>query len=187
MRISICSLPKAYNASLRVFLRANSSLSNDTREEIARGPSFRHFLQSVPQSPVELKRVKGKHLKLPPWLKTDIPSGENYSKMRKSLRGLNLHTVCEEAGCPNIGECWGGEGGSPATATIMVLGEECTRGCRFCSVKTVRQPKPPDPDEPRNTAQAIARYLYTVDAGYKNTVGSREECSYNRYFFNGEG
>ena len=160
MRLCIDSLPKAYNAWLRIYIRANSSLSSDTREEIARGPSLQYFLQSSPRSPEELKRVKGKHLKLPSWLKTDIPKGENFSKLKKSLRGLNLHTVCEEARCPNIGECWGGKGGSPATATIMVLGEECTRGCRFCSVKTVRQPKPPDPDEPKNTAQAIARYSY---------------------------
>lgn len=71
------------------------------------------------------------------------------------MRTLNLHTVCEEAKCPNIGECWGGGHGT-ATATIMVLGDTCTRGCRFCSVKTAKKPPPPDPLEPFNTGKAIA-------------------------------
>ena len=131
--------------------------SDDKRDEIAKGPGLELFLQHAPKSSDELKRVKGQHLNLPSWLKTEIPKGENFSNLKKSLRGLKLNTVCEEARCPNIGECWGGKGGAPATATIMLLGEECTRGCRFCSVRTVRRPKPPDPNEPRNTADAIAR------------------------------
>jgi lipoic acid synthetase len=60
------------------------------------------------------------HVKLPDWLKTDIPSGEHYKKLKGTLRELNLHTVCEEARCPNIGECWGGGTHGTATATIMV-------------------------------------------------------------------
>ena len=66
--------------------------------------------------------------------------------------------MCEEAKCPNIGECWGGGEDRTATATIMVLGDQCTRGCRFCSVKTSRAPPPPDPNEPVNTAEAIAEW-----------------------------
>ena len=66
--------------------------------------------------------------------------------------------MCEEAKCPNIGECWGGGEDRTATATIMVLGDQCTRGCRFCSVKTSRAPPPPDPDEPVNTGEAIAAW-----------------------------
>ena len=66
--------------------------------------------------------------------------------------------MCEEAKCPNIGECWGGGEDRTATATIMVLGDQCTRGCRFCSVKTSRAPPPPDPDEPVNTAEAISEW-----------------------------
>ena len=66
--------------------------------------------------------------------------------------------MCEEAKCPNIGECWGGGEDRTATATIMILGDQCTRGCRFCSVKTSRAPPPPDPDEPVNTAEAIAAW-----------------------------
>uniref|UniRef100_A0AAY4A754 Lipoyl synthase, mitochondrial n=1 Tax=Denticeps clupeoides TaxID=299321 RepID=A0AAY4A754_9TELE len=105
-----------------------------------------------------LKRQKGERLRLPPWLKTEIPIGKNYSRLKNSLRDLNLHTVCEEARCPNIGECWGGGEYATATATIMLMGDTCTRGCRFCSVKTARSPPPLDPSEPENTAKAIAAW-----------------------------
>lgn len=105
-----------------------------------------------------LKRQKGERLRLPPWLKTEIPIGKNYNKLKSTLRDLNLHTVCEEARCPNIGECWGGGEYATATATIMLMGDTCTRGCRFCSVKTARKPPPLDPNEPENTAKAIAAW-----------------------------
>uniref|UniRef100_A0A3P8V316 Lipoyl synthase, mitochondrial n=1 Tax=Cynoglossus semilaevis TaxID=244447 RepID=A0A3P8V316_CYNSE len=105
-----------------------------------------------------LRRQKGERLRLPPWLKTEIPIGKNYNKLKNTLRDLNLHTVCEEARCPNIGECWGGGEHATATATIMLMGDTCTRGCRFCSVKTARRPPPLDPDEPYHTAQAIAAW-----------------------------
>lgn len=74
------------------------------------------------------------------------------------MRSLKLNTVCEEARCPNIGECWGGGEDHVATATIMLMGDTCTRGCRFCSVKTSRAPLPLDPSEPANTAEAIAEW-----------------------------
>jgi lipoic acid synthetase len=97
--------------------------------------------------------------RLPSWLKTPIPaSNENYKQIKKDLRGLNLHTVCEEARCPNISDCWGGSDKSAATATIMLMGDTCTRGCRFCSVKTSRAPPPLDPHEPEHTAEALARW-----------------------------
>lgn len=97
--------------------------------------------------------------RLPEWLKTPIPAGnKNFAAIKKDLRGLNLHTVCEEARCPNIGECWGGSDKSAATATIMLMGDTCTRGCRFCSVKTSRAPPPLDPHEPEHTAEALARW-----------------------------
>ncbi|KAF3852115.1 hypothetical protein F7725_005470 [Dissostichus mawsoni] len=105
-----------------------------------------------------LKRDKGARLRLPPWLKTEIPIGKNFNKLKNTLRDLNLHTVCEEARCPNIGECWGGGEYNTATATIMLMGDTCTRGCRFCSVKTARRPPPLDPNEPYNTAKAIAAW-----------------------------
>nr|XP_025949393.1 lipoyl synthase, mitochondrial [Dromaius novaehollandiae] len=84
--------------------------------------------------------------------------GKNYNKLKNTLRSLNLHTVCEEARCPNIGECWGGGEYATATATIMLMGDTCTRGCRFCSVKTAKNPPPLDPEEPYNTAKAIAEW-----------------------------
>lgn len=99
--------------------------------------------------------------RLPEWLKTPIPSpgaNANFGKIKADLRGLGLHTVCEEARCPNIGECWGGDNKNAATATIMLMGDTCTRGCRFCSVKTNRKPAALDPHEPENTAEALARW-----------------------------
>jgi lipoic acid synthetase len=70
------------------------------------------------------------------------------------MRGLDLHTVCEEAHCPNLGECW-----SRGTATFMILGDVCTRACGFCAVKTGLPRRPPDPDEPRRVADAVARMV----------------------------
>ncbi|KAI1392061.1 Lipoate synthase [Hypoxylon trugodes] len=97
--------------------------------------------------------------RLPEWLKTPIPAGnDNYKKIKQDLRGLGLHTVCEEARCPNISECWGGNNKNAATATIMLMGDTCTRGCRFCSVKTNRKPPPLDPHEPEHVAEALARW-----------------------------
>ena len=71
---------------------------------------------------------------------------------------LFLFLVCEEARCPNIGECWGGGKDKTATATIMIMGDTCTRGCRFCSVKTSRKPPPLDPEEPEKVSSAIAKW-----------------------------
>lgn len=101
---------------------------------------------------------KKAYTRLPEWLKTPVPVGENFKKIKNDLRGLNLHTVCEEARCPNISDCWGGSDKSAATATIMLMGDTCTRGCRFCSVKTSRAPAPLDPHEPENTAEALKRW-----------------------------
>ena len=87
----------------------------------------------------------------PEWLKVRLPGGERYGRIKERLRGLDLHTVCEEARCPNIGECWG-EG----TATLMILGETCTRGCRFCAVSTGDPGGLVDPREPENVGRALA-------------------------------
>jgi lipoic acid synthetase len=86
----------------------------------------------------------------PGWLRVGVPGGERYGRVRDTLRGLNLHTVCAEAHCPNVAECWGG-----GTATVMLMGDTCTRGCRFCQVKTAARPPAPDPDEPRHVADAV--------------------------------
>jgi len=85
----------------------------------------------------------------PEWLKTSLPSGAVYFDIKKDLRARRLSTVCEEAKCPNIGECW-----ATNTATFMLLGDTCTRGCRFCHIKTDAAPPHPDPDEPRNVAES---------------------------------
>jgi lipoic acid synthetase len=86
----------------------------------------------------------------PSWLRVGVPGGERYQHVRETLRGLQLHTVCQEAHCPNVADCWGG-----GTATVMLMGDVCTRGCRFCNVKTAAHPPPVDPDEPRHLAEAI--------------------------------
>ncbi len=87
----------------------------------------------------------------PPWLKVKLQTSEAYSKIQKMTEGLRLNTVCQEARCPNIFECW-----SEGTATFMVMGDICTRACGFCAVKTGR-PNPLDPEEPEHVAEAVAR------------------------------
>ncbi|XP_026461464.1 lipoyl synthase, mitochondrial isoform X1 [Ctenocephalides felis] len=149
-------------------LRLKSTKLEEIRTKLASGPSFQDFIREDEQIDVtkwndyqgKLKRAKGEdqRLRLPPWLKTSIPTGTNFSKVKTQLRDLKLNTVCEEARCPNIGECWGGGTHGTSTATIMLLGDTCTRGCRFCSIKTSRAPPLPDPNEPVNTATAIAKW-----------------------------
>jgi len=89
-------------------------------------------------------------LRKPPWIRVKAPTSPAYGETRKLMRRLNLHTVCEEAACPNIGECWAGK-----HATVMILGEICTRACAFCNVKT-GMPGPVDPLEPVHVAEAAA-------------------------------
>ena len=91
----------------------------------------------------------------PEWLKVKAPGGENYTFIKQKLREKKLHTVCEEASCPNIGECWGG-----GTATFMLMGDTCTRGCRFCHV-TAGKPKALDPHEPQKVAEVVANLNLT--------------------------
>jgi lipoic acid synthetase len=86
----------------------------------------------------------------PDWLKVRLPSGESYFRLKGILRGLDLHTVCEEARCPNVAECWG-----QGTATFMILGDLCTRSCGFCAVKT-GLPQYLDREEPERVASAVA-------------------------------
>ncbi|KAL5012739.1 hypothetical protein ScPMuIL_011290 [Solemya velum] len=141
-----------------------SSLSKEQKEKLANGPDLADFVDGSVSDKVglsentTLKQTKVPRVRLPRWLKTEIPVGKNYHKIKRNLRDLKLHTVCEEAKCPNIGECWGGGEHGLATATIMVMGDTCTRGCRFCSVKTARRPPTLDPDEPVNTARAIVSW-----------------------------
>jgi len=90
----------------------------------------------------------------PDWLKMRPPSGQRYTEIKRALRDHDLHTVCEEANCPNLGECWSGRDG-PGTATFMLMGDRCSRGCNFCDVETGGM-EPLDPDEPANVADAVA-------------------------------
>jgi lipoic acid synthetase len=88
----------------------------------------------------------------PPWLKVRAPGGERYNRLKETFRALDLHTVCEEARCPNVGECW-----AEGTATIMLLGDTCTRGCRFCAVTTGNPRGAVDVREPEHVARALSR------------------------------
>mmetsp|Transcript_8607 Transcript_8607/g.8497 ORF Transcript_8607/g.8497 Transcript_8607/m.8497 type:complete len:396 (+) Transcript_8607:76-1263(+) len=140
-------------------------------DALNKGPSFEDFVNGKAADmlvdPLEAAR-QDPNQRLPKWLKVPIPKGKSFNNLKNDVRELKLATVCEEAKCPNIGECWGGKK-SEATATIMLMGDTCTRGCRFCSVKTNRTPAKPDPMEPENTAEAISRWglgyvvLTTVD------------------------
>ncbi|MEC7145429.1 MAG: lipoyl synthase, partial [Actinomycetota bacterium] len=99
----------------------------------------------VSADPVRLKARK------PEWMRVSLDTGPTYREIKKTMRDLDLVTVCEEAGCPNISECW-----NDGTATFMVLGERCTRACGFCNVDT-RKPAVADPDEPARVAEAVER------------------------------
>ena len=104
-----------------------------------------------------LTLIRGRHKRAdvlprqpkPEWLKVRAPGSENYLRLKGLMRDLRLHTVCEEANCPNIGECW-----HHGTATFMILGDTCTRSCGYCNV-VHGTPKPPDPGEPANVASAV--------------------------------
>jgi lipoic acid synthetase len=102
------------------------------------------------KSPTEAPRPRR-----PDWLKVALPHGENYAEIKALVERHKLHTVCEEARCPNVGECWGA-----GTATFMILGDTCTRSCGFCAVKTGR-PGILDLDEPRRLAEAVKRMNLT--------------------------
>jgi lipoic acid synthetase len=95
----------------------------------------------------ENQRVK---LRKPDWIRIKLRKSEDYFDIARTLRTFGLHTVCEEAHCPNSTECWGNR-----TATFMILGDLCTRSCRFCAVETARAGRPPDPTEPQRLAEAV--------------------------------
>ncbi|KAK2501898.1 hypothetical protein MC885_004154 [Smutsia gigantea] len=140
---------RAFGRYLCSPVRAVSSLPDKKKEFLQNGPDLQEFVfgdladkSTWAEYKGNLKRQKGERLRLPPWLKTEIPMGKNYNKLKNTLRNLNLHTVCEEARCPNIGECWGGGEYATATATVM----------------TARNPPPLDANEPYNTAKAIAEW-----------------------------
>ncbi|RKX51405.1 MAG: lipoyl synthase, partial [Thermotoga sp.] len=86
----------------------------------------------------------------PSWIKVKLPVGERYIEVKKILRRYDLHTVCEEAKCPNLGDCW-----SRGTATFMILGDVCTRRCKFCAVKTGNPRGKVDKGEPERISKAV--------------------------------
>lgn len=161
--------PSTENVASRVRRKLDDGLGLD---DFIRGPEhLDEAIQSAHEDKEDKERVQlGKtgEPRLPDWLRSapgaTVPTSKSYKKIKNDLRGLGLHTVCEEARCPNIGECWGGstsdnaEERAHATATIMLMGDTCTRACRFCSVKTSKAPPPLDPHEPENTAEAISRW-----------------------------
>lgn len=104
-----------------------------------------------PRHPEKQGRPDTPVLRKPDWIRVKAPGSPVYNETRRIIRDNNLHTVCEEAGCPNIGECW-----SKRHATMMIMGDTCTRACAFCNVRT-GQPDPLDPQEPENVARAVER------------------------------
>lgn len=104
-----------------------------------------------PQATLKAKSVRKRQPK-PSWIKIRPPAGEKYLELKAMMKELNLATVCQEAQCPNIAECWSG-----GTATIMLMGEVCTRGCRFCDVKTGNPKGVLDTNEPENVATAVSK------------------------------
>ena len=115
--------------------------------------AIRDGIKATAQGPVRVPGGK------PRWLKAPLAIGPGYEAVRRTVREHRLATVCEEAKCPNIGECW-----NAGTATIMLMGEVCTRACRFCAVDTGNPRGWLDPEEPENTAKTVElmRLRYVV-------------------------
>lgn len=104
-----------------------------------------------PRHPEKQAREDTPLLRKPSWIRVKAPTSEGYLETRQIVRDANLHTVCEEAGCPNIGECW-----TKKHATLMIMGDTCTRACSFCNVRT-GLPGPLDADEPRRVGETVAK------------------------------
>ena len=108
------------------------------------------MLQNKPRHPEKIKKYNPTTLKKPNWLKVKAPTSKKYFETLDIVKTHNLVTVCQEAACPNIGECW-----DKKHATFMILGDTCTRACAFCNVKTGKPSGPPDPLEPLNVAKSV--------------------------------
>src|ERR1700675_3245842 len=114
-----------------------------------------HILANDPAVGGAAVPLPGMHPR-PAWLKVRFFGGDNYQDLKRIMRTLGLHTVCESARCPNQGECW-----DHRTATFMILGDVCTRSCGFCAVTSGRPAGPPDEDEPERVAQAVEQMRLT--------------------------
>lgn len=115
------------------------------------GWAYWSAMNDLANPPQQDNPEQAKRQRKPDWIRVKAPTSKGYGETRQLMRDLKLHTVCEEAACPNIGECW-----TKKHATVMILGDICTRSCRFCNVKT-GMPKPVDPFEPEHVAQAAAK------------------------------
>eukprot|EP01023_Acetabularia_acetabulum_P044189 TRINITY_DN4429_c0_g2_i1.p2 TRINITY_DN4429_c0_g2~~TRINITY_DN4429_c0_g2_i1.p2 ORF type:complete len:380 (-),score=72.28 TRINITY_DN4429_c0_g2_i1:147-1286(-) len=156
---SPCLKSKRQKLSIQTYAGGSDAFSQLVQLAVEKDPSLAALAEQQLQSRKAAQSVVGppiidfEHQNKPQWLRQRAPQGQRYDYLKDQLGDLQLATVCEEAQCPNVGECWNGEMG---TATIMLLGDTCTRGCRFCAVNTAKTPPPPDPMEPQNTAKAIA-------------------------------
>jgi lipoic acid synthetase len=154
------SAPPADRAIDRTLARHPRPLGGDTARSV--GPALHSLTAQVlnnrrrPGDPVDANAASPPAAqqiairRKPDWLRARVPGGPGYERLRAVIDGHRVHTVCQEASCPNIGECW-----NRGTATIMILGDICTRACGFCNVRTGK-PLPPDPDEPRRVAETLA-------------------------------
>jgi len=116
-------------------------------ETVRQDPALAVPWRGMPRAPSTAKDAVA--TRLPPWLKVRFPAGDTYMRLKRLMRDNSLHTVCEEARCPNIGECW-----NAGTATFMILGDVCTRSCAFCAVRKGR-PQGMDWEEPERVAEAV--------------------------------
>lgn len=132
LSLSILLSPRSFSSPPSVEAPKPQTLEGLRHRLAVESPTLGDFirLQSNDDYSVEVG-TKKKPLPKPKWMKESIPGGEKYTQIKKKLRDLKLHTVCEEAKCPNLGECWSGGETGTATATIMILGDTCTRGCRL--------------------------------------------------------
>jgi len=162
-RFVSCTVPSASVSTRGRYVSRLDQLRARLAEEDAFGSSISSSTSQLPQGivlPADMpsNRVDAySNPTKPRWLKV-VSAGDHsniteFKKLQSDLRGLNLHTVCEEAKCPNIGECWGG-----GTATIMLMGDTCTRGCRFCNIKTSKTPAILDQYEPEKVADALSKW-----------------------------
>ena len=119
--------------------------------------------------PEKAHRPETPVLRKPEWIRVKAPNGRGYGKTREIVRQHGLHTVCEEAGCPNIGECW-----EQSHATMMIMGDTCTRACAFCNVRT-GMPDALDAAEPTRVAEAVAKGTLTLTRP-KNEAAARQQA-----------
>jgi lipoic acid synthetase len=140
---------------------ASQPKPSQSAKDILEGPGLESFLggggcAGAAPAPPQKEWQPTPKVKKPAWIKgaplTEANSA-TVQKLKSTVRELKLSTVCEEARCPNLNECWGG-----GTGTIMLMGDTCTRACRFCAVKTSRKPPPLDPLEPQSVAKAVASW-----------------------------